>query len=551
MHAINVTVDAGRRASAPIGAGIICNNSDWALTFTIDAASGFDLSAPINCVFVTKRGALPPVQFMASGSVTAPQFTYADGTLVYVGLTQGDIKTTAPAKLAIIRSIFSEARGHEAEPDPGPVNPPVVTEVTLDDLLLISDVEHGRQVLITLQTLSDLIGSYGAGITWITYEQEEAFLAVKAAVDADEAVMMRYLGKMAYLADYHYTVPQSGLPSGTAVFRTISDGTELTEITITWTDSEDTWSTETVAEPVEGVKYTEQSLTAAQKAQARSNIGAGVDTTFTIEAEQEYESGEPLSTYRITTSYSDYVAALAAGNLVRAHVVDIDNDVYLDQFRGNANGGTAIGFAAPLNLNYACLLVALTFNGGDNKFNDISVFKLSIPTSAAVAAKYTKPDTGIPSTDLATGVQSSLGKADKAVRFDEQSLTTAQQAQARSNIGAASLSDIGTVFSIKGDVATVNDLPATGNAVGDVWYVQSVSAGFVWLETTERPSGYWEELGEPIDLSAYRTAAAQDVIDAGKVAVAQGAGNAGKFLVVNSSGNVEPMTMSVWQGGSY
>lgn len=89
------------------------------------------------------------------------------------------------------------------------------------------------------------------------------------------------------------------------------------------------------------------------------------------------------------------------------------------------------------------------------------------------------------------------------VKYDSQSLTDAQKAQARENINAISADEIGTVFNIKGDVPTYNDLPQTGNTVGDVWYVADVSAGYVWLETTDHPSGYWEELGEPIDLSGY------------------------------------------------
>ena len=82
-------------------------------------------------------------------------------------------------------------------------------------------------------------------------------------------------------------------------------------------------------------------------------------------------------------------------------------------------------------------------------------------------------------------------------------MTDAQAAQFRENIGAVSADDIGNVFTIKGSVATVADLPATGNSVGDVYYVEAVSAGYVWINSTEHPSGYWEELGEPIDLSAY------------------------------------------------
>ena len=65
------------------------------------------------------------------------------------------------------------------------------------------------------------------------------------------------------------------------------------------------------------------------------------------------------------------------------------------------------------------------------------------------------------------------------------------------------ISGLGTVFNIKGEVATPSNLPATGNKVGDVYYVQSLSVAYVWLETIAQPFGYWEEFGEPIDLSGY------------------------------------------------
>ncbi|MBQ1716812.1 MAG: hypothetical protein II517_04200 [Ruminococcus sp.] len=119
-----------------------------------------------------------------------------------------------------------------------------------------------------------------------------------------------------------------------------------------------------------------------------------------------------------------------------------------------------------------------------------------------------------PMSDAVSELMNTVGELDRdAIKMTVQSLTTAQQAQARSNINAASIDDIGTVFTIKGEVTNVSDLPATGNTVGDVYYVSSVQAGYIWLKTTDHPNGYWEELGEPIDLSAYRTAAAQDVID--------------------------------------
>ena len=381
MHAINITVDAERRASAPIGAALIANNSDYQLTFSIDPASGFDLTAPINCIFVTARGALPPVPFVAGGFATPPALTHNDGVLVYVGLTQGEIKTTTPAKLALLRSIYSTAGGHEAEPDPGPVNPPIVTDVTLDDLLLISDVEHGRQVLITLRTLSSVIG---------------------------------------------------GGSTSDSLYPVVIGATSLDEI----------------AEAV---------------AEGKLPVVFGATLIYFY---NEIENG--VAHFVAPYGYND---------------------------NGIASGG----------------LNCLDYDGAD-----ATTYEVELATTDDLDDRYIKPVGGIPESDLASAVRSSLNKADAAVRYNSQTLTDAQKTQARENIGAASLDDIGTVFTIKGDVATVADLPATGNAVGNVWYVQAVSAGYVWLETTEHPSGYWEELGEPIDLSAYRTAADQDVIDATK-----------------------------------
>ena len=119
------------------------------------------------------------------------------------------------------------------------------------------------------------------------------------------------------------------------------------------------------------------------------------------------------------------------------------------------------------------------------------------------AGTYSKPANGITIYDLAYDVQTSISKADNAVLVTQQTLSDAQKSQARDNIGAISASDIGTVFTLKGSVATVAGLPATGNTVGDVYYVEAVSAGYIWMTSTTYPNGYWEELGETIDLSAY------------------------------------------------
>lgn len=69
----------------------------------------------------------------------------------------------------------------------------------------------------------------------------------------------------------------------------------------------------------------------------------------------------------------------------------------------------------------------------------------------AIAAKYTKPSTGIPKTDLASDVQTSLGKADTALQ-QHQSLSAYRTAADQDTIDAAQ------------DTAIAGKLPTTGDA---------------------------------------------------------------------------------------
>lgn len=62
---------------------------------------------------------------------------------------------------------------------------------------------------------------------------------------------------------------------------------------------------------------------------------------------------------------------------------------------------------------------------------------------------------------------------------------------------------LGSVFSLKGSVSTVNDLPNTGNTIGDVYYVQSVNSGYAWIN--DNGVYRWLELGNTIDTSDFLT----------------------------------------------
>lgn len=132
----------------------------------------------------------------------------------------------------------------------------------------------------------------------------------------------------------------------------------------------------------------------------------------------------------------------------------------------------------------------------------------------------------------------------EVLKYTEQTLTDTQKTQARTNIGAgtsnfsgnyvdltnkpsiptlisqlsndldfqtfaevaasiqAAITGLGTVFDLKGSKATVTDLPKTENTIGDVWYVEAESVGYIWIKPSNEAER-WEKFGESIDLTGY------------------------------------------------
>ena len=87
--------------------------------------------------------------------------------------------------------------------------------------------------------------------------------------------------------------------------------------------------------------------------------------------------------------------------------------------------------------------------------------------------------------------------------YTAQTLNEAQKQQARNNIDAISIDDVGNVFNIKGEVANVSALPTSGNSVGDIYIVQSENVPYIWIESTQYPTGHWTQFGQVIDYSNF------------------------------------------------
>ena len=65
------------------------------------------------------------------------------------------------------------------------------------------------------------------------------------------------------------------------------------------------------------------------------------------------------------------------------------------------------------------------------------------------------------------------------------------------NKNFAKKSDITSIYRPKGSKPTYEDLPTTGNAVGDVWNVEADDMNYAWTV-----DGTWDPLGSKIEISS-------------------------------------------------
>lgn len=72
----------------------------------------------------------------------------------------------------------------------------------------------------------------------------------------------------------------------------------------------------------------------------------------------------------------------------------------------------------------------------------------------------------------------------------------------------AKKSDIVNVYIYKGSVATVSDLPATDNVIGDVWNVESSGMNYAW------DGAKWDALGSVLEITPITNAEIDSILEA-------------------------------------
>lgn len=93
-------------------------------------------------------------------------------------------------------------------------------------------------------------------------------------------------------------------------------------------------------------------------------------------------------------------------------------------------------------------------------------------------------------------------EVDLAIPTKVSDLTNDSNFQTDTQVAAAISSAVSSAYEYKGAVATVADLPSTGQAVGDVYDVQATGMNYAWNGTA------WDALGQYVDTSVFWTSTA-------------------------------------------
>lgn len=141
--------------------------------------------------------------------------------------------------------------------------------------------------------------------------------------------------------------------------------------------------------------------------------------------------------------------------------------------------------------------------------------KIKSYVSLAVSGLYTKPSGGIPASDLASGVIPTVPTATSDltndsnfvsdasyVHTDNNYTTTEKQKLAAFSSASdyALKTDLTGLYKYKGSVATVANLPSSGNTTGDVYNVESSGMNYAW------DGSAWDALGEIFTVTAITNA---------------------------------------------
>ena len=175
-----------------------------------------------------------------------------------------------------------------------------------------------------------------------------------------------------------------------------------------------------------------------------------------------------------------------------------------------------------------------------------------MPSAADVGA-YALPSGGIPKTDLASAVQTSLGKADTALQpgdVSEPYFVTYSTSNGTTWSCDKTFAQIVAALSAEKDISV--SVMVGANRVAQTCEIALQTDGGTHIEFWVRSSRItWNVAKHYSDETISVTNDSLTYADVDAVAANQGVSHAGEFLVVGSNGYVATMSLSTWSAGSY
>ena len=114
MDKIKIKID-GRIAEIESAPEVVTDNAEYEVEFAVDERDGWNPTVPMTALFV-RRDARYTAVVMDVGETICTMPPQTGTNIVYVGLTQGDMRTTTPAAIKVQRSIRTVAN----DPLPAP-----------------------------------------------------------------------------------------------------------------------------------------------------------------------------------------------------------------------------------------------------------------------------------------------------------------------------------------------------------------------------------------------------------------------------------------------
>lgn len=114
MEKIKIAI-TGRVASVVALPEVVADNAEYEVDFALDPREGWDMALPITALFVRRDGSYTP-RILDAGATSCTMPPQTGTNIVFVGLTQDDLRTTTPATIKVRRSIRTVAN----DPLPAP-----------------------------------------------------------------------------------------------------------------------------------------------------------------------------------------------------------------------------------------------------------------------------------------------------------------------------------------------------------------------------------------------------------------------------------------------